>query len=175
MNVEDAQKYFAEVDLQESLVLRFLFVPSSGTFDLVFSYAADVISAESERRLFGIDRRPIPHGTRDLRHLRFSPVVSVECAGTRIAQSDAAWRDYEKRIQEKPIVITGVWFSSVEEIYTLSIALGPFGKHTIKFKQLLTDRRLATGFSVGANKWAYRDHDTGEPIELYNPFKTIDM
>ena len=173
MLAADPMEYFDKetgCELDESLLLRFVYHRRENFLDLVIDYAADTVSRAFKLQAQGSDAVIEP---RDLRHFRLAEVSSIKLERER-PDSEFDWQQYEKQLLAQPQVLTGVTQSRTQDGFQLSFFLGRYGKHEVRYKSLMVETRLADSRAAGANQWRYFDHTTGEKIEFFNPFPWID-
>ena len=173
MLASDPMDYFNKhtgCELEESLLLRFLYHPGEKALDLVVCYSAEVVSRAFAFQLQG--REPVIE-PRDLRHFRMLEVSMINVEGEQ-PDSPLAWRQYEKQVLARPQVLTGVKHARAEDGFLLSFVLSRFGRHVVCYKSFLVEARCADARAVSANQWQYFDHASGELVEFSNPFPWID-
>ena len=168
--IRDPCLYFHETELAESFLLRFRYRPSTKVFDLVFDYAADILSVAFENWPGPSDPAP----PRDLRWIRFLGVQSLFLNNCRCPdKDDFYWTQYEKKVLEIPRLILGAQASRGPHLFWCTIHIQDIGTHRFDFESATTKKRLCYVKKV-TDSWAYFDMGTNEHVDYFNPFPEID-
>lgn len=173
MRAVNPNQYFAECELEESRLLRFLYQPRCRRLDLVIIYAADAVDAAFRRHEKGKGVADSDSVLTDFRHFRLEGVVQV--VRDLSADGEATdWGEYERSILPRPVVLTDVEHTITSWGSRLSFTVGRFGRHRVEYAELLVETRLASAIVVGTNLWDYFDVDTGDAVDFFNPFPSVD-
>lgn len=166
----DPLSYFSHCDLEESLLIRFVFRPQAQMLDLVIRYAADAVSEWIADRKAG---RAPTNPPVVFRHFRFNAVEMLQSGnGTIVPVTD--WSTYERLLLASPQVLTGVNHTTSADAVVLSFILGRFGIHRLAYQLASAEDRSAVGIQATERTWVYHDCTTNEIVNFNNPFPTIE-
>jgi hypothetical protein len=166
----DPVSYFSRCELEESLLIRFVYRPQTRMLDLVIRYAAEAVSDALQARQRGEALLRVPV---DFRHFRFQSVQSLQSGnGTVLPEID--WPAYERVLLAKPQVLTGVHHIVHDGQFESSFILGRFGIHRFAYERASVEARRACAIQSPDLIWIYRDSATNEIVDFNNPFPSVD-
>lgn len=169
MVLVDPLTYFKDFELEEGLLFRFAYSPSSATVDLVSTFAAAAIAHAFEARARGVTSHQYVPPPRDFRRLLFLGVSAMRCRGLPWKGDNAPWRRKIRIEVAAAPTITLATVSKQQQKFQLEFRTDQHWPHTFNFESLYVDRRLGKGEKRGES-WAYFDVETGEEFDLDNPF-----
>lgn len=162
--------YFSDCEIEESLLIRFLYHLERETLDVVIRYAADDVAEAVAAQKLG---KPLTASPADFRHFRFEGLQNLESGnGSRGPKTE--WPAYERLLLAKPQVLTGVHHTSMGGQFQMSFFLGRFGVHRFAYTHVLVEVRRAVATETSPQKWVYHDCMTNEVVCFHNPFPGID-
>jgi hypothetical protein len=167
MALVDPIRFFREHHLQESLVIKFRYVPSEEAIELVIAYAAPAVSAWFASLAEGKSLSDIDVPPRDFRRLSFKQVSQGTRDGTLWTDEQLEFRLLRR---SEAVVITCARLTPrATGLFFMELELQDHGLFTFNFKTLLCARRLGIG-RRRRKSWVYFDAETHQEFDFYDPF-----
>jgi hypothetical protein len=173
MIIDNPIIFVKESPLLESMVFRFLYRSAAKEVELVYNYAAEVVSEHFKRRRAGL-----PDATNvinDFRRLIFYAVPSITCLGRAwpgFGLSAAELQSQGPRNPYQVITLMDI-VGRGPEWFTATLKLQEYGPYTFHFTALDVMKRLGKAVANPDGKsWTYTDVQTGSVFDPLEPFES---
>lgn len=147
------KEYFQKCDLMESILFKLQPHISKKELHLVFTYAAEILSAQVKDKLDGIVLPPNEPLRSDDRRLIFTDVSSLLFKGRPWDGTDQSWCTHSVTGNKMPVItITGHDLNKIEDEYETTLFVSPVhgSIFTWRFKNLYEEKRL--GYEANKDK-----------------------
>jgi len=152
--------------LDESLVLGFEYDYVGKQIELVYDYAAEVVSKHFQTKS-GQTESKLP--LRDFRRIIFDSVDGFQIRHQEV-KGDELLALLKEKIASPGVIVIKARFVNESEYTATKLDLS-FGFHVAwNFQNTSTERKLCYSKQVSENEWKYFENTTSKEIDFYKPF-----